>query len=802
MRRILAIGSLAIVASLLIAPPAAQATFPGVNGKIAFQRHVGTNNDDVFTMNPDGTNPINITNSAGFDQQPAWSPDGTKIAFVSDRGGNFDIWTMNADGSNPVNRSSNGGSDQRPQWSPDGSKIAFDTNRDGNSDIYVMNADGTNQVNLTSSPAYDYGPTWSPDGTQIAFQSGSDISKIDVNGSNLVNLTNDGTSYFDYAPNWAPDGTRIVFYRQSSGGGFSHIWTMNVDGTNTTQITITAASDYLPAWSPDGTQITFGRGSDIYTMNADGTNQVNRTGTAGLDESSPAWESQRSNGRIVFASNRSGNYDVWTMKPDGSDLKRLTTNAASDSDPVWSRDGTKIAFVSNRSGNYDVWTMNADGSNQQNRTNNSVYDADPTWSPDGSQIAFTSFRPDQHIWKMNADGSGQTQITSGSWADGFPSWSPNGDFIAFNSTRDTNWNIYVTNPAGTLLARVTESSGDDIEPVWSPDGSQIAFASNRDGNYEIFTTVSRGASPGVGETRRTSNGSVDDFPAWSPDGKKIALDSGRDGNDEIYTMDIGGFGLGTNQINRTSNSGADTTPDWAPLITTGYARPRGATPINFRLVPAFNACTTGNGRHGAPFSVPSCSPPTQSSGFLTFNAPDRPAPYNTAANGTGLVTMKVFCTNAEAPPCTAQAGDQQDVRITTAITDVRCLAGRTGGGCPTAGGNYNGKLLFWDDMRITDRFNGPSLTEPATLGGSYPLYFGAQCAAGLCNLTTTADAVIPSLVREQKRAIWQLGQMLVYDGGPDGDLQPRDLPVPGNCPPACVPNDGETLFLQQGFFAP
>ena len=231
----------------------------------------------------------------------------------------------------------------------------------------------------------------------------------------------------------------------------------------------------------------------------------------------------------------------------------------------------------------------------------------------------------------------------------------------------------------------------------------------------------------------------------------------------------------------------------------GYARPKSATPLSIRLVPAFRECTSPNGSHGAPLASASCDPPAQASSFLTMNAPDRPAPYNTSANGTGSVVMKLFCTDGAAPPCNAQSGDQQDVKLDASIAGVRCVG--VSGGCVGAGGTYGGKLLFAATLRITDRFNGPSLAEPATVT-DVPLRFGLQCSAGSCSSSTSADAVIPGIAREQKRAIWQLSQLETLDGGSDGDLVAAPSPASGVCPPACAGNGGEAAFLTQGLFAP
>ena len=232
-----------------------------------------------------------------------------------------------------------------------------------------------------------------------------------------------------------------------------------------------------------------------------------------------------------------------------------------------------------------------------------------------------------------------------------------------------------------------------------------------------------------------------------------------------------------------------------------YARPKGASPDNFTLVPAFNACAGANAGHGAPLAVPSCVPQTPVSNFLTMNAPDRPAPFDTAPDGSASVTLKAACLepnttieSGEAPPCPS-AGDQADVKITSSVTGVRCAS--VSGGCALAGGTYDGKLLGVFSVRITDRFNGPTQTKAAT-ATDYPMAWGAQCAAGTCGMTTSADALLPGLVLEQKRTIWQLGEMQVLDGGPDGDLAPTG----GGCPPTCSGNDGEALFLRQGLFAP
>jgi Tol biopolymer transport system component len=113
-------------------------------------------------MNADGSGQTNLTNNAAWDYGPAWSPDGSKIAFTSSRDGDSEIYVMNPDGSDQTNLTNNAARDEEPAWSPDGSKIAFASDRDGNYEVYVMNADGSSQTNLTNNAATDNAPDWQP----------------------------------------------------------------------------------------------------------------------------------------------------------------------------------------------------------------------------------------------------------------------------------------------------------------------------------------------------------------------------------------------------------------------------------------------------------------------------------------------------------------------------------------------------------------------------------------------------------------------------------------------------------------
>jgi WD40 repeat protein len=152
----------AVIVSLIAAwgSAPAQAAFPGSNGTIAFDSN-RDGNLEIYSMNADGTNPTNLTNNTAADIRPAFSPDGSKIAFQSGRDGNdYEIYSMNADGTNPTRLTNNPAFDAAPAFSPDGSKLAFQSHRDGNPEIYSMNADGTSPTRLTNNPANEEAPDW------------------------------------------------------------------------------------------------------------------------------------------------------------------------------------------------------------------------------------------------------------------------------------------------------------------------------------------------------------------------------------------------------------------------------------------------------------------------------------------------------------------------------------------------------------------------------------------------------------------------------------------------------------------
>jgi Tol biopolymer transport system component len=279
------------------APPPPTALPPdGTGAQIVFDSNRGGDYRNVYVMGTEGGNVVRLTTDETNDLSGPRSPDGQRIAYTWFGLTTSDIWVMNADGSNPVNLTDTPQIDEGfPAWSPDGQRLAYTTRRDGNNEIYVMNAGGSNPVRLTDNPADDFAPSWSPDGSRIAFVSDRDNSPgvydiyvMNADGSAVTRLTTNVGS--TYTPAWSPDGTRIAFRLDRDGSSDVHV--INIDGTGLQDLTNDPAFDWAPSWSPDGSQIAFQTNRDgnweIYVMNADGTALANLTQNP-ADDQLPYW---------------------------------------------------------------------------------------------------------------------------------------------------------------------------------------------------------------------------------------------------------------------------------------------------------------------------------------------------------------------------------------------------------------------------------------------------------------------------------------------------------------------------------
>jgi len=305
---------------------------------------------------------------------------------------------------------------------------------------------------------------------------------------NLKQLTFGGENAEAY---FSADGKQLIFQSTREGHGCDQIYTMNIDGSNVKMISNGAGRTTCSYFYPNGKRVLY---SSTYL---------------GDKQCPPRPDFSKGYVWAVYPT-----FDIFTAKPDGSDLKQLTNSPGYDAETTITRDGKKLVFTSMRDGDLDIYTMDADGKNVRRLTNELGYDGGPFWSYDGKQIVYRAYHPqtDQQkadytellkqnlirpttleIWVMNADGSNKRQVTSNGKANFGPYFFPDGKRIIFASNMDDpkgrNFDLYKINVDGTGLERITFNETFDGFPMFSPDGKKIVFASNRNAKVQGETNV-------------------------------------------------------------------------------------------------------------------------------------------------------------------------------------------------------------------------------------------------------------------------------------------------------------------------
>ncbi len=431
--------------------------------KIVYQKKVAVVDNDIFVYSLETGISANITNNPAFDADPSFSPDGKQVVFASLRDGNAELYVVNADGSDVRRLTDNPSWDSHPVFSPDGTMIAFPSDRESeDSDVYLMRSDGTGAVKrLTDWKSNEaVGPgSWSPDGTKIVFVSdrdgNDDIFVVSAEAYRPQPILSDEKSNLSF-PSESPDG-KLIAYQSNGPDKHGELRIFDVELKQSRLLMETENIDIAPIFSPDGEQ-------------------------------------------IIFQAKAGTNTEIFSIRPDGTELRNLTNNPARDSAPGWSPDGTQIVFSSNRGGNsgtYNLFVMNADGSGQhQIYANKGGMSLSPAWSPDDDSIIFTNDMEDGQTGNFElfktyvGGGEAEQRLTFRSGSDSDPAFSPDGRQIVFTSENDGNREIYLMNSDGTGLLRLTRNLAEDVTPRFSHDGRRIIFSSNRTGKFVLYEIAS------------------------------------------------------------------------------------------------------------------------------------------------------------------------------------------------------------------------------------------------------------------------------------------------------------------------
>lgn len=293
---------------------------------------------------------------------------------------------------------------------------------------------------------------------------------------NVRQLTNGGENAEAY---FSADGRQLVFQSARDGRACDQEYVMNIDGSALRRVSTGTGKTTCGFFYANDQRILFGS-SHALQSECPARPDPSKGYVWGLDP-----------------------FDIYSARPDGSDLRRLTDYGVYTAEAVVSRDGKRVVFTSLKDGDLDIYTMNVDGSGVKRLTTTPGYDGGPWWSPDGTKIVYRAWHPvdsaltsyrallaqrlvrpnRMELWVMNADGSGQRQITQLGGANFGPSWTPDGKRLIFSSNyrqpRSGNFDLFLVTPDGTGLEQVTTEESFDGFPMFNPDGRSLVWASNR-----------------------------------------------------------------------------------------------------------------------------------------------------------------------------------------------------------------------------------------------------------------------------------------------------------------------------------
>jgi Tol biopolymer transport system component/DNA-binding winged helix-turn-helix (wHTH) protein len=454
-----------------------------------------------------------LTSAPGLEHRPTWSPDSARLAYVSDRLGEMDIWVeqLGTDTAVPLTKDVPGDV-FNPAWSPSAAWIAFASMRDGGG-VDVMPSVGGSPRRLAevafapspdligSAPTLVYG---------VGLENRAGLFVVSSRGgpSAPIAIPAAARTFSVVEPAWSPDGRMIAF--ASLGGSLrttARVWIVSLEDGSGAPVTAGRHFDHHPEWSADGRRLFFlsdrGGTSDVWTV-AIQDSGAPRGEPAPLTQGAGVGSFALSkDGRRLAYSKHVERSNIWSAPLRRSEQLRweMARPLTSEDQVVEflevSRDGRQIVFDSTRSGNSDIWTMRSEGSALRRVTDDAGDEWHPTLSPDGNEVAFHRLLPDgnREIFKVAMAGGPAVRLTSRGAKDWCPRWSPDGRWIAFATDEQGTQDIALVPSTGGDVQLLVRGHANDHNPLWSPDGASVLFASNRDGAEELYTILRTGGKP-------------------------------------------------------------------------------------------------------------------------------------------------------------------------------------------------------------------------------------------------------------------------------------------------------------------
>jgi Tol biopolymer transport system component len=429
---------------------------------------------------------VPVTTYPGVESSGTFSPDGNQVAFTweAENPDSSGIYVKYVDGGKPL-RLTAGPHDGPPAWSPDGRSIAFSRSTESGAAIYSVSPLGGSERKVTDLNGMGGARlSWSPDGKVLAFfDADSRFSPAYLVAFSLTTgerrrLTAP-SSDFQFAPAFSPDG-RMIAHLKGKTPSTADVYLMSANGGKGRRLTFDNSGIQGLTWTADGKEIVFDSnqtGSSVLWKIAAAGGKPEPVAGSGTGANEP--QISRRGDRLVYTS-QVWDTNIWRRDSQGhAQPEKLVESTRLDENPQYSPDGTRIAFASARTGAFEIWVAKSDGTDLTQLTSMNAEAAWPTWSPDGKKIAFNANRSKTNleIYVNNSDGGTPRPLTAEASLDAKPSWSVDGNWIYFGSDRSGVLQIWKLPANGGPAVQVTHHGGDS--PAVSPDGRFVYFAGLR-----------------------------------------------------------------------------------------------------------------------------------------------------------------------------------------------------------------------------------------------------------------------------------------------------------------------------------